>query len=214
MTYKLQDNVCAATNYTITIIFSVVCCIIICIFEYNTLRFIGRYKCTDKKTSEWTKMSLPMLRGCCRVPLRFRLILNESIILSRSGKQRLPSSSPAAAVTAAVRPYSSDRGGQKQNKKKVLVVGIPNPFMWFRTRIYYFLIRSYFDKEFNIEEFTEGAIQVSKHVNTTGDNNMMIFNVLLVLKNTSTHSTNTSTHTTNTSTHRTNTLLQVKLRHW
>lgn len=87
-----------------------------------------------------------------------RLFVSENTILNRSGKTRRPSPSPAA-VAAAVRPYSSDRGGQKQNQK-VVVVGIPNPFIWFRTRIYYFLIRAYFDKEFNIEEFTEGAKQV------------------------------------------------------
>ncbi|KAJ8252812.1 hypothetical protein GJAV_G00205890 [Gymnothorax javanicus] len=46
-----------------------------------------------------------------------------------------------------------------KQRQKVVVVGIPNPFMWFRTRIYYFLIRAYFDKEFNIEDFTEGAKQ-------------------------------------------------------
>ncbi|KAG8000799.1 m-AAA protease-interacting protein 1 [Nibea albiflora] len=108
-------------------------------------------------------MSLPMLRGCCRVPSTFRLFLNQSVILSRSGKQRLPSSSPAAAVTAAARPYSSDPGRQN-TKQKVRVVGITNPFIWFRTRIYYFLIRAYFDKEFNIEEFTEGAKQAFSHV--------------------------------------------------
>ncbi|XP_075938066.1 m-AAA protease-interacting protein 1, mitochondrial [Anarhichas minor] len=108
-------------------------------------------------------MALPMLRGCHRFPstLSFtRLCVNESIILNRSGKRRLPSPSPAAVV-AAVRPYSSDRGGQNQ---KVVVVGIPNPFIWFRTRIYYFLIRAYFDKEFSIEEFTEGAKQAFSHV--------------------------------------------------
>ncbi|KAK9538087.1 hypothetical protein VZT92_005644 [Zoarces viviparus] len=110
-------------------------------------------------------MALPMLRGCHRFPstLSFtRLCVNESIILTRSGKRRLPSPSPAAVV-AAVRPYSSDRGGQNQNQK-VVVVGIPNPFIWFRTRIYYFLIRTYFDKEFSIEEFTEGAKQAFSHV--------------------------------------------------
>lgn len=108
-------------------------------------------------------MALPMIRGCYRLPFGFsRLFLSESIIVNRSGKTRLPSSTPAA-VAAAVRPYSSDRGGQKQNQK-VVVVGIPNPFIWFRTRIYYFLIRAYFDKEFDIEEFTEGAKQAFSHV--------------------------------------------------
>ncbi|XP_044073058.1 m-AAA protease-interacting protein 1, mitochondrial isoform X1 [Siniperca chuatsi] len=104
-------------------------------------------------------MALPMLRGCFRLPSTFsftRLYINESIILNRFGKTRLPPST-------VVRPYSSDRGGQKQ-KQKVVVVGIPNPFIWFRTRIYYFLIRAYFDKEFNIEEFTEGAKQAFSHV--------------------------------------------------
>lgn len=102
-----------------------------------------------------------MLRGCYRFPstLSFsRVFLNERILLSRSATARLPASS-ATGPAAAVRTYSSDRGRGKQNQK-VVVVGIPNPFIWFRTRIYYFLIRAYFDKEFNIEEFTEGAKQV------------------------------------------------------
>ncbi|XP_041807132.1 m-AAA protease-interacting protein 1, mitochondrial [Chelmon rostratus] len=110
-------------------------------------------------------MALPMLRGCYRVPSTFsftRIFLSESIILNRSGKTRLPSPSPAA-VGAAVRPYSSDRG-KPQQTQNVVVFGIPNPFTWLRTRIYYFLIRAYFDKEFNIEEFTEGAKQAFSHV--------------------------------------------------
>jgi hypothetical protein len=41
-----------------------------------------------------------------------------------------------------------------------MVLGIPNPLIWVRTRFYYLLIRAYFDKEFRIEEFTEGAKQV------------------------------------------------------
>ncbi len=116
----------------------------------------------------WRKMALPMIRGCYRLPFSFtRLFLSESIYVNRSGKTRLPSSSPAA-VAAAARPYSSERGGQRQ-QQKVVVVGIPNPFIWFRTRIYYFLIRAYFDKEFNIEEFTEGAKQVCKNLPTNGE---------------------------------------------
>ncbi|XP_070832862.1 m-AAA protease-interacting protein 1, mitochondrial [Chaetodon trifascialis] len=110
-------------------------------------------------------MALPMLRGCYRVPSTFsftRLYLSESIILNRSGKTRLPSQS-AGAVAVAVRPYSSGPGRQQQ-KQSVVIVSIPNPFAWIRTRIYYFLIRAYFDKEFNIEEFTEGAKQAFSHV--------------------------------------------------
>ncbi|XP_066543088.1 m-AAA protease-interacting protein 1, mitochondrial isoform X2 [Hoplias malabaricus] len=67
------------------------------------------------------------------------------------------------AVICGGRFYSSDGEGGRQYQK-VVVVGIPNPFVWFRTRIYYFLIRTYFDKEFNIEEFTQGARQAFSHV--------------------------------------------------
>ncbi|XP_042282510.1 m-AAA protease-interacting protein 1, mitochondrial [Thunnus albacares] len=100
-----------------------------------------------------------LIRGCCRFPSTFSF---SRVVLSGSGKTRLPLSAPAC-VAAAVRPYSSDSGGQKQ-KQTVVFVGIPNPVIWFRTKIYYFLIRAYFDKEFNIEEFTEGAKQAFIHV--------------------------------------------------
>ncbi|KAM4558813.1 m-AAA protease-interacting protein 1, mitochondrial [Odontesthes bonariensis] len=108
-------------------------------------------------------MALPMIRGCYRLPSLFsstRLFLSRNIRLD--GKTRLRRSS-AETVVAAGRPFSSQRGDQTQ-KQKVVVVGIPNPFIWFRTRIYYFLIRTYFDKEFSIDEFTEGAKQAFSHV--------------------------------------------------
>lgn len=107
-----------------------------------------------------------MLRGCYKLPSTFsfgRLFFKESIVLNRSSKTRLPPSSPLAAVAVTVRPYSSDPGGEKPSPK-LAVVGIPNPFIWFRTRIFYFLIRTYIDKEFSIEEFTEGAKQAFSHV--------------------------------------------------
>ncbi|XP_056291904.1 m-AAA protease-interacting protein 1, mitochondrial [Pseudoliparis swirei] len=110
-------------------------------------------------------MALPMLRGCHRFPSKLsftRLCLNESVILNRSVNRWLPPP-PPAVVGAALRSYSSDRGGQHQNQKLV-VFGIPSPFLWVRTRIYYFLIRAYFDKEFTIEDFTEGAKQAFIHV--------------------------------------------------
>ncbi|CAJ1078674.1 m-AAA protease-interacting protein 1%2C mitochondrial [Xyrichtys novacula] len=112
-------------------------------------------------------MALPVIRGCCRTPSSFsftRLLLNDGLILNRSNKTRIPPSS-SAGVKAVVRSYSSDQGGQKP-VQKVMVVGVTNPFMWFRTRIYYFLIRAYFDKEFSIEEFTEGAKQAFSHVSS------------------------------------------------
>ncbi|XP_074514568.1 m-AAA protease-interacting protein 1, mitochondrial [Sebastes fasciatus] len=109
-------------------------------------------------------MSLPVLRGCHRFPspLSFsRLFLKERLIRNRSGTTRLPS--PAAVSVAAAVPVRRYSSKQTQNQQ-VVVVGIPNPFIWVRTRIYYFLIRAYFDKEFSIEEFTEGAKQAFSHV--------------------------------------------------
>ncbi|KAM4608842.1 m-AAA protease-interacting protein 1, mitochondrial [Polymixia lowei] len=106
-------------------------------------------------------MALPMLRGCYCSRLPSVLNATRLFVLTRSGKTRPTPLLPA--VVSSIRPYSSDRGGQKQNQK-VVVVGIPNPFIWFRTRMYYFLIRAYFDKEFSIDEFTEGAKQAFSHV--------------------------------------------------
>ncbi|XP_076012196.1 m-AAA protease-interacting protein 1, mitochondrial [Genypterus blacodes] len=112
-------------------------------------------------------MALPWLTRCNS--RRFQLVFSRqwllipgNIALNLSAKTR-PPPSLLADVGAAFRPYSSDGGGQKQNKK-VFVVGVPNIFTWFRFRVYFFLIRSYFDKEFNIEEFTEGATQAFCHV--------------------------------------------------
>uniref|UniRef100_A0A8C4TA32 Matrix AAA peptidase interacting protein 1 n=1 Tax=Erpetoichthys calabaricus TaxID=27687 RepID=A0A8C4TA32_ERPCA len=62
------------------------------------------------------------------------------------------------------RHYCSQGDDISKNKQKVVVVGIPNPFIWFRTRIYYFLIRAYFDQEFRIDEFSDGAKQAFAHV--------------------------------------------------
>ncbi|TWW80321.1 m-AAA protease-interacting protein 1, mitochondrial [Takifugu flavidus] len=110
-------------------------------------------------------MALPILRRCHRTSLTAsftRFILSERTVLNRSCKTRLTSPSLSAVVTA-VRPYSSDRDGFKQNQK-VVFVGIPNPFIWLRTRIYYVLIKTYFDKDFTIEDFTEGAKQAFSHV--------------------------------------------------
>ncbi|XP_028847103.1 m-AAA protease-interacting protein 1, mitochondrial isoform X1 [Denticeps clupeoides] len=101
-------------------------------------------------------MALPVFRwGCCRFPS----------LLGRFGPGRGPLSRtgcPRVLSATSPRTYTSHRGGQE--RQKVVVVGIPNPFIWFRTRIYFFLIRTYFDKEFSVEEFTEGATQAFSHV--------------------------------------------------
>ncbi|KAG8432669.1 hypothetical protein GDO86_017058, partial [Hymenochirus boettgeri] len=61
-----------------------------------------------------------------------------------------------SGILSPRRTYSSDSGLER---RKVLVVGLPNPVIWFRSRIYFFLIRAYFDQDFNIDQFTDGAKQ-------------------------------------------------------
>ncbi|KAJ8255917.1 hypothetical protein COCON_G00197810 [Conger conger] len=104
-------------------------------------------------------MALPILRSCCarRPTLLTRLFRADRDVLVHPTSRTL---TPVAPVLSTVRLLSSHRDGHSNKQTpKVLFVGIPNPLMWFRTRIYYFLIRAYFDKEFNIEEFTDGAKQ-------------------------------------------------------
>ncbi|XP_036397039.1 m-AAA protease-interacting protein 1, mitochondrial isoform X2 [Megalops cyprinoides] len=109
-------------------------------------------------------MALPVLRSCCARPptLLTRILRPERSVLVRPANRNL---TPVPPVLSSGRLFSSHRDGEsKKQTQKVVVVGIPNPFIWFRTRIYYFLIRAYFDKEFNIEEFTDGAKQAFSHV--------------------------------------------------
>lgn len=104
-------------------------------------------------------MALPVLGRCCTRPptllTRFFRV-DRGVLVRPTSINR----TPVAPVLSTVRLFSSRRDGHSDRQtKKVVVVGVPNPFVWFRTRIYYFLIRSYFDKEFNIEDFTDGAKQ-------------------------------------------------------
>ncbi|XP_042192505.1 m-AAA protease-interacting protein 1, mitochondrial isoform X2 [Callorhinchus milii] len=66
---------------------------------------------------------------------------------------------PALTPRSRGRAYSTERSPHQRGPKKVVVVGIPNPFIWARTKMYFFLIRSYFDHEFNFDEFADGAKQ-------------------------------------------------------
>ncbi|XP_077175502.1 m-AAA protease-interacting protein 1, mitochondrial-like [Paroedura picta] len=112
------------------------------------------------------RASLALSAGlCCRRgpaaahPRRFLLLPAQC---GRLGPLPLGSLRPPLPVPAA-RPYSSDGTGgrrrQQQQKRSVVVVGVPNPLMWLRTRLYFFLIRAYFDQEFSPSEFTQGAKQ-------------------------------------------------------
>ncbi|XP_077393086.1 m-AAA protease-interacting protein 1, mitochondrial [Festucalex cinctus] len=115
-------------------------------------------------------MALFILRNCSKLtPLRgfSRVSTHERVHLKRCIKSQLCVLPPAAAAgvgeAVALRSYSSQRG-QRKPHQKVMVVSIPNPLIWLRTRVYFFLIRTYFDSEFNIEDFTEGAKQAFCHV--------------------------------------------------
>ncbi|XP_054882569.1 m-AAA protease-interacting protein 1, mitochondrial-like isoform X2 [Poeciliopsis prolifica] len=95
-----------------------------------------------------------------RLPSSFtlaRFVFNQNLVRSQRCCLVRAGSLPAS------RAYSSERD-QNHPKPKVVVFGIPNPFIWIRTRICYFLIRTYLDEEFSIEEFTQGAKQAFSHV--------------------------------------------------
>uniref|UniRef100_A0ACB8G0I3 Uncharacterized protein n=2 Tax=Sphaerodactylus townsendi TaxID=933632 RepID=A0ACB8G0I3_9SAUR len=114
-------------------------------------------------------MALPAGLCCSRVPAAAhprRFLLLSASPQAQSG--RLGPSSPRCPPLPApstlrpplwppTRPYSSDSEGRRG--RSVVVVGVPNPLMWLRTRLYFFLIRAYFDQEFSIHEFTQGAKQ-------------------------------------------------------
>ncbi|XP_059822972.1 m-AAA protease-interacting protein 1, mitochondrial [Hypanus sabinus] len=69
----------------------------------------------------------------------------------------------ASMPLPCARCYSSERD-PRESGKKVVVVGIPNPFTWARTKMYFFLIRAYFDQDFTFDEFATGAKQAFVHV--------------------------------------------------
>ncbi|XP_073162426.1 m-AAA protease-interacting protein 1, mitochondrial isoform X1 [Lepidochelys kempii] len=86
---------------------------------------------------------------------------------ARPGRAELEPRGPAA-LTGARPPARFCASGEPSRRRgppgagggrSVVVVGIPNPFIWVRTRLYCFLIRAYFDQEFSVEEFTQGAKQ-------------------------------------------------------
>lgn len=70
----------------------------------------------------------------------------------------------ASLPAAPSRSYSTEEQPQQRQKTRMIVLGFSNPINWVRTRIYAFLIWAYFDKEFSVAEFTEGAKQAFAHV--------------------------------------------------
>ncbi|XP_020650992.3 m-AAA protease-interacting protein 1, mitochondrial [Pogona vitticeps] len=87
---------------------------------------------------------------------------------ARPGRPGLPglpfAHRAAASCSPPARFYSSDSERDGQRKPSVFMVKIPNPLSWLRSRFYIFLIRAYFDQEFSIHEFTEGAKQAFTYV--------------------------------------------------
>ncbi|XP_012411495.1 m-AAA protease-interacting protein 1, mitochondrial [Trichechus manatus latirostris] len=79
-----------------------------------------------------------------------------------------PPGFPAALASFLVHPrrsYSTEeQQPQPRQKTKMIILGVSNPVNWIRTRIYSFLIWAYFDQEFSIREFSEGAKQAFAHV--------------------------------------------------
>uniref|UniRef100_A0A8C5RRU8 Matrix AAA peptidase interacting protein 1 n=1 Tax=Laticauda laticaudata TaxID=8630 RepID=A0A8C5RRU8_LATLA len=56
----------------------------------------------------------------------------------------------------SARFYSSGNGDSRTEERAVFL-GFPNPLRWLRTRLYFFLIRTYFDRDFSVQEFMQGA---------------------------------------------------------
>ncbi|XP_066202194.1 m-AAA protease-interacting protein 1, mitochondrial [Saccopteryx leptura] len=93
-----------------------------------------------------------------------------ALALPARGPRRLLLSPPAPSVSLPAAPgcprrgYSTEEQPPQRQKTKMFVLGFSNPINWIRTRIYAFLIWAYFDREFSIAEFSEGAKQAFAHV--------------------------------------------------
>ncbi|XP_043105074.1 m-AAA protease-interacting protein 1, mitochondrial [Puntigrus tetrazona] len=106
-------------------------------------------------------MALPLLRCCsCKrtVSILIRSFTSKSFSASQS--RRLV---PVSSAVCDVRQYCSDRERPNQRRTDV-IIRLTNPLIWLQTRLYFLLIRMYFDKEFSAEEFMKGAKQAFLHV--------------------------------------------------
>lgn len=70
---------------------------------------------------------------------------------------------PVTSAGCGGRFYSSERGTGKRHTR-LFIVPISNPLVWLRFRAAKFVIQTFFDKEFSLKEFTEGARQAFIHV--------------------------------------------------
>ncbi|CAN2389157.1 protein insertion into mitochondrial membrane from inner side [Pristimantis euphronides] len=72
--------------------------------------------------------------------------------------------SPAAPQRSGPRCMLRSYSSHSPGPGRLVFVGLPNPLLWFRTRIFFFLIRAYLDRDFSAEEFTAGAKQAFSFV--------------------------------------------------
>ncbi|XP_006889135.1 PREDICTED: uncharacterized protein C2orf47 homolog, mitochondrial [Elephantulus edwardii] len=128
------------------------------------------------RTPGAAEVKLPLTGLCCVCRRRFGS--GAASFPRRVAASALPVRSPRCALLSSPgclaaftsfpagpgRRYSTDQQPQPRQKTKMIILGVSNPINWLRTRIYAFLIWAYFDQEFNIAEFTEGAKQAFAHV--------------------------------------------------
>ncbi|EPY77228.1 hypothetical protein CB1_001286024 [Camelus ferus] len=88
-----------------------------------------------------------------------------AFLLARSARKHDPERKALPAFPSCLRrTYSTEEQPQQRQKTKMIILGFSNPINWVRTRIYAFLIWAYFDQEFSIAEFSEGAKQAFAYV--------------------------------------------------
>ncbi|XP_054579513.1 m-AAA protease-interacting protein 1, mitochondrial isoform X2 [Eptesicus fuscus] len=112
--------------------------------------------CLCRRHLGWTTAPFPPAPWAAALPARDP----RRPLLSPAG---LPAALPALPVCPR-RSYGTEEQPQQRQKTKMLILGFSNPINWVRTRIFAFLIWAYFDKEFSIKEFSEGAKQAFAHV--------------------------------------------------
>ncbi|XP_028991787.1 m-AAA protease-interacting protein 1, mitochondrial-like [Betta splendens] len=111
-------------------------------------------------------MALFMLRHGRRFPSTFRctrVFSNEGVVLNRSSRTRLPPPSPVTVAAAAVRAFSAHGQIHEETLAEKLEVDT-GPTFWIKSRIYYFLIKIFFHKDFSADKFIEGSKQLFSHV--------------------------------------------------
>uniref|UniRef100_A0A8D0G9A9 Matrix AAA peptidase interacting protein 1 n=1 Tax=Sphenodon punctatus TaxID=8508 RepID=A0A8D0G9A9_SPHPU len=103
--------------------------------------------------------------GC---PCRWALRVSPALLFAAvpkpgpSARAELLLRLPTLGPLVAARPWPLARCYSTKEQRRspvVLLLAFPRPFNWLRSQLYYFLIRTYWDKEFSAKEFTQGAKQ-------------------------------------------------------